>query len=243
MRQAYMMVFDYAADDESIIQHGFNPARFSIQVPKAKRHPHLKAHEIPEFVRAVDAATETTERTRIAAKLVLLCITRKMELLRTKWPEIDFDNARWEIPAGRMKSDRPHVVPLSQQALVLFRRLKELNGSSEFVFPNVRNPRKPMGETTLNRLLERMNYTDRVTVHGFRGTASTILNELGYRADVIEKQLAHVEEDEVRAAYNHADYMEERRRMLQDWADAIDRLCAGKPLRDGNVVPLIARAA
>jgi integrase len=100
-----------------------------------------------------------------------------------------------------------------------------------------------MGETTLNRLLERMNYTDRVTVHGFRGTASTILNELGYRADVIEKQLAHVEEDEVRAAYNHADYMEERRRMLQDWADAIDRLCAGKPLRDGNVVPLIARAA
>jgi integrase len=242
MRQTYMMVFDFAADKEDLIQNGVNPARFSVDVPDSKPHPHLKAHEIPEFVKAIDGATETGERTRIAAKLVMLCITRKLELIGAKWSELDFVNASWEIPAARMKGGKPHVVPLSRQALEHFKRLREIaNGSEcEFVFPNIRDRKKPMGETTLNRLLERLQYTDRVTIHGLRGTASTILNGLGYKSDWIEKQLAHTETDEVRAAYNHADYMIERRRMLQDWADATDRLCAGQPLvvTADNVVQL-----
>lgn len=245
MRMVYAQVFDHAAGDELIIESGFNPARvLSVDVPKSKTHPHLKANEIPEFLRAIDETGETVEQTKLAARLVLLVITRKMELLGARWSELDLDAARWEIPPGRMKGGRTHVVPLSSQAVALFRRLRELS-STDCVFPNVRNQDKPMNRSTLTALLDRLGYKGKVTIHGLRGTASTILNELGYRSDVIEKQLAHVEADEVRAAYNHADYMTERRKMLQDWADAIDRLCAGKPLRaaDDNVIQLQTKVA
>jgi integrase len=238
MRQTYAMVFDYAAGKpEFLIPSGNNPARaLSVDLPDTKHHASLTISEVPTFLKAVDEDTGG-EAVRLAVKLLFLTLTRKMELLGAKWPELDLEAARWQIPADRMKGKRPHVIPLSSQAVAMFRRLKELAGASEWVFPHQHRAGMGMYPDTVNRVFARTGYAGKATPHGCRSTASTALNELGYRSDAIEKQLAHVEADEVRASYNHADYMIERRRMLQDWANAIDRLCAGKPLVD-NVVQL-----
>ena len=125
-----------------------------------------------------------------------------------------------------MKKREPHLVPLSRQAVELLRELHTLTGGRAFLFPNHRNPRACMTATTLNRALERMGFNGKDSIgfsaHGFRATASTILNEIGYRPDVIERQLAHAERNRVRASYNQAEYLEERRVMMQQWADLVD---------------------
>jgi integrase len=243
MRQCYAMVWDHAADKpEFLVKAGENPARaLSVDVPKAKHHASLAINEVPLFLKAVDADTGH-EEVKLAIKLLFLCLTRKMELLDAKWTELDLENSRWQIPPERMKGDFPHVVPLSRQAVAMFRRLKELAGDSEYVF-------RFRAKDTLRRVYERTGYAGKATPHGCRSTASTALNELGYSKDWIEKQLAHTEADEVRASYNFASYMGQRRKMLQDWADAIDRICAGLPLvvepeteKKDNVIPLHAAA-
>jgi integrase len=150
--------------------------------------------------------------------LLLLTFTRKLELVHAPWTEVDLDRAEWVIAAERMKMGKPHVVPLSQQALQCFKELKSLAGSSPFVFPNLGNPRRPMSGTTLNKVFHEIGW-DHFTPHSARSTASTELNKQGWSADAIELQLAHTERNRVRAAYNHADRMEERRRMMQAWAD------------------------
>src|SRR5450759_2006927 len=138
---------------------------------------------------------------------------------------------RWqhgELPAERMKMREPHIVPLSRQAVELLRELHTLTGGRAFLFPNYRRPTSCMTTTTLNRALERMGFTGKdgtgFSAHGFRATASTILNEIGYRADVIERQLAHRERNKVRASYNQAEYLGERRAMMQAWANLIDEM-------------------
>lgn len=244
MRQTYVAVFDYAAGKEFLLGSGTNPARvLSVDVPDTKHHAHLSISEVPAFLKAVDA-DKGPEQLKLAAKLLFLVLTRKMELCGAKWEELDLDAGRWEIPASRMKGKKPHIVPLSDQAVVIFRRLKELAGSSEWVFPGPRGKQHISGDKVL-RLFYRIGYAGKATPHGCRSTASTALNEMGYNADHIERQLAHVEEDEVRASYNHAEFMIQRRKMLQDWADAIDRICAGLPLRseDENVFQLKPKAA
>lgn len=243
MRQAYVMVFDYAAGKEFLIGSGANPARvLSVDLPDTKHHAHLSFPEVPAFLRAVDADTGA-EQVKLAVKLLFLTLTRKMELCAAKWSEIDLEAARWEIPAERMKGKRPHVIPLSTQAVTMFRRLKELADGSEWAFPPLYGKGKHMNSEAVNAVFKRAGYKGKATPHGCRSTASTALNEMGYRPDAIERQLSHVEADEVRASYNFADYLIERRRMLQSWADGIDRLCAGLPLVDGgNVVQLHAAA-
>ena len=143
-----------------------------------------------------------------------------------EWQEIDFDKAEWRIPAERMKMRDVHIVPLSRQSIEVLRELQKHSGNRVHVFPNSVRPITFMSENTMLYALYRMGYHSRTTGHGFRSTASTILNESGFRPDVIERQLAHAERNGVRRAYNHAEYLKERREMMQWWADYIDKATA-----------------
>lgn len=160
--------------------------------------------------------------TQLAWKLMLLTFVRTSELLHAKWEEIYFVKNEWRIPRERMKMDELHVVPLSAQSLAVLQDIKRLSGGWSFLFPSVWTPTKPLSNNTLIGALYRMGYHSRATVHGVRGTASTILNEHGFRADVIERQLAHGERNGVRAAYNHAQYLPERREMMAWWGQYLE---------------------
>lgn len=149
---------------------------------------------------------------------------RPGEIRRAEWSEFDFDNAEWRIPKEKMKMKRPHVVPLASQVIGLLLKLKEFPNNGPFVFPSDRSYSRPMSENTVNGALRRLGYSkEEMTAHGFRSMASTRLNESGlWSRDAIELQLAHVEGNNVRAAYNYAEKLEERREMMQWWADWLD---------------------
>ena len=177
--------------------------------------------------------------TALALKLAPLVFVRPGELRAAQWPEFDLENAEWRIPGDRMKMGEPHLVPLSRQALAILRELKPLARGGKYLFPSLRTRDRPMSDNTINAALRRMGYTsEEQTGHGFRSMASTLLNEQGFPPDVIELQLAHTERNKVRAAYNKAQRLPERRKMMQAWADYLDGLRAG-----GNVVPLRRRRA
>ena len=161
-------------------------------------------------------------QTKLALRLLLLTFVRTIELRGAEWPEIDFDKSEWRIPAERMKMKELHIVPLSRQVVALLRELQQHTGNRKHLFPNQHNPVSFMSENTMLYALYRMGYHSRTTGHGFRSTASTILNENGFMPDVIERQLAHSERNKVRAAYNHAQYLPERRKMMQWWANFLD---------------------
>jgi len=162
---------------------------------------------------------------RCALRLAPLVFTRPGELRHAEWSEIDFDAAEWRIPAEKMKVERPHIVPLSRQAVAILREVQPLTGSGRYVFPSMRSSTRPMSENTVTAALRRMGYSkDEMTGHGFRSMASTRLHELGWTPDAIERQLAHVEGNKVKAAYNYAEHLAERRHMMQAWADYLDGL-------------------
>lgn len=160
--------------------------------------------------------------TALALELLLLTAVRGIELRRAAWTEIDWRGALWRIPAAHMKMRRPHWVPLSTQALARLRELQAITGAGPRLLPNTRQPAALMSATTLNRALAYLGLPH--SAHDFRATVSTHLHEQGWRSDWIERQLAHVETSRTRAAYNHAEYLDERRRMLQAWADWLDTL-------------------
>ena len=165
-----------------------------------------------------------------ALKLAPLVFTRPTELRAARWSEFDLDEKEWRIPADRMKQRRQHIVPLSTQAVRILEDLHDATGDGTYLFPSIRTATRPISDATLLNALRRMGYQKQeMSVHGFRSIASTLLNELGYNRDWIERQLAHGEDNDVRAAYNHAEYLPERRRMMQEWADYLDKL------RDNNV--------
>jgi integrase len=190
--------------------------------------------ELPEFLTKLNAY-DGQPLTRLALKLIVLTFVRSRELRGARWAEFDLERAEWRIPAERMKITAEHIVPLSQQAIAILDELRPLTGGYALVFPGRSNYSKPMSENTLLYAMYRMGYHSQATVHGFRATASTILNEMGFRPDVIERQLAHAERNKVRAAYHRSEYLEERRRMMQTWADYLDGLTS-----DANVIPLRA---
>jgi integrase len=165
--------------------------------------------------------------TRLAMKLMAMTFVRTSELIGARWDEFDLDNARWNIPSERMKMKTPHVVLLSRQAVILLRTLHTLTGSRSLLFPGERNHDKPMSNNTILKALERMGYKGRMTGHGFRGIASTVLHEQGFEHAHIELQLAHQERDNISAAYNHALYLKPRAQMMQWWSDYLDRCAAG----------------
>lgn len=173
-----------------------------------------------------------------ALRLAPLVFVRPGELRGAEWPEFDVGRAEWRIPAGRMKAGEQHVVPLSRQAIAIIEDLRPLTGDVRLLFPSLRTTARPISDMTINAALRRLGYTkDEMTGHGFRTLASTLLNEQGWHPDVIELQLAHKERNKVRAAYNRAERLAERRQMMQAWADYLDALKAG-----GQVVA-IRRAA
>lgn len=163
--------------------------------------------------------------TRCALRLAPLVFVRPGELRQAEWSEFGLEAHEWRIPATRMKMGAPHVVPLSRQAVAILTELHALTGSSKYLFPSVRSWQRPMSDNTINAALRRLGYArDEMTGHGFRSMASTILNEQGWHADAIERQLAHAERNSVRAAYNYAEHLPERRRMMQAWADYLEAL-------------------
>lgn len=169
-----------------------------------------------------------------ALKLAPLVFVRPGELRHAEWSEVDLENATWKIPTEKMKMKSPHIVPLSRQAMEIFKTLKPITGNGRYVFPSLRSTVRPMSNNTVNAALRRLGYSkEEMTGHGFRGMASTLLHEQGWKSDVIERQLAHAERNSVKAAYNHAEHLPERTKMMQAWADYLDGLKAG-----GNVIPL-----
>lgn len=176
--------------------------------------------------------------TKCALQMAPLVFVRPGELRGAEWSEFDLDAGEWRIPAERMKMPTPHIVPLSDQVIEILDALHPLTGERQYLFPSVRTAGRPMSENTINAALRRLGYSGRdMTGHGFRSMASTLLNEQGWNRDAIERQLAHTERDNVRAAYNYAEYMPERRRMMQAWADYLDGLKRG-----ADVVPIKPKA-
>jgi len=238
IRQWSSAIFRYAT---ATLRADTDPAsalKGAVTKPKVKHKLALKVKEIGVLSKQLDCAGGT-EEVRIALKLLLLTFVRPGELRGAYWTEFDIEAAEWRIPAERMKMREPHTVPLSYQAIELLCKLREMGGHGPQLFPNIRDPKRIMSPTTLNRFLERIGYAGKFSAHGFRATASTALNEMNYRTKVIERQLAHRERNTVRAAYNHASYMPERRRMMQEWADFVD---AQRSAPD-NVIPIRGRAA
>jgi integrase len=158
--------------------------------------------------------------------ILALTFVRTGELIGAKWEEIDFGREEWHIPKERMKMRRPHIVPLSRQALAVLKSLHEATGTKIHVFHSQRGQLKHISNGAVLMALRRMGYQGRMTGHGFRALASTILNEKNYPPDVIERQLAHEDEDKIRAAYNRAEYLLERKKMMQDYADYLDGVLA-----------------
>ncbi len=196
--------------------------------PRVKNHyARLEAKEMPELLRKIEAYAGTPV-TRLAMKLMALTFVRTGELIAAHWDEFDLEDAKeWRIPAERMKMKTPHIVPLSKQAIDVLNAIHELRGLSGLLFPGERDHERPMSNNTILGALKRMGYAGRMTGHGFRGVASTILHEQGHRHDIIELQLAHQERDGVSAAYNFATYLPQRRKMMQQWADHLDAMRAG----------------
>lgn len=189
--------------------------------------------QVGPLLRAIDGY-EGHPVVRAALRLLPRVFVRPGELRRMEWVEIDFERAEWRIPAERMKMREAHIVPLARQALTILEDVRPLTGRGRYVFASVRSARQPLSENTLNAALRRLGYDkDEMTAHGFRALASSLLNEQGWPPDVIERQLAHAERNKVRAAYNRASHMGERRRMMQAWADHLDTLAAS-----ANVVAL-----
>ena len=193
---------------------------------RERHHPSITdPEEIGALMRAIDGLNGG-EIVKSALKIAALTFVRPGELRHAEWSEIDLDTAEWRIPPEKMKLRRLHIVPLSRQAVDILRELHMVTGTARYAFPSARSWQRPMSDATVLAALRRMGYSsDEMTGHGFRSMASTRLNESGlWSRDAIERQLAHAERDGVRAAYNYAEHLEERRRMMQWWADFLDEL-------------------
>jgi len=227
MMQSCGKIFMYAIATGRAERNPVPDLRGALKTPVVTHYAFLKATELPSYLKKLDGY-DGSLLTKLALRLLLLTFVRTSELRGAQWTEIDRKKAEWRIPSERMKMKELHIVPLSRQAIAVLRELQMLTGDRQYIFPNQHNPRAYMSENTMLYALYRMGYHSRTTGHGFRSTASTILNEHGFRADVIERQLAHSERNTVRAAYNHAQYLPERREMMQWWSDYLDKIAAKK---------------
>jgi len=223
-------IFDYAV---RTARAEWNPAQALRRTLPTSKPKHfaaiLEPEEIGGLLRAIDGYGGEIA-TRGALQLAALLFCRPGELRRMEWRELNLDQAEWRIPAEKMKSHRPHIVPLSRQAVAILRALQKARGTDpgRYVFSSLRGGGRPMSDATILAALRTLGYSkERMTGHGFRSMASTRLHEMGYPSEIIERQLAHADRDSVRASYNFAEYMPERRKMMQEWADELDRLRAG----------------
>lgn len=228
MNQVISQTFRYAAQ-RGLCQ--FNPAgdlRGVLPTAQKKHHACIRPAEFPELLKKM-AAYQGDPLTVAAMQLLALTFVRTGELIGARWAEIDLSRAEWLIPAARMKMKREHIVPLSKQAIAILKGLQPLTGGKEHVFHSQRGKTKHISNGAVLMALRRMGYQGRMTGHGFRALASSILNERGYNRDAIERQLAHEEANEIRGAYVHlAEYLLERKKMMQDYADLLDTMREGR---------------
>ena len=216
-------IFDYAVMLEIVETNPAYSLRKYIPSKQTDHRPALPREELTEFFRRLILA-EIEPQNRIALILNMLTFLRSTELRGGQWNEIDFDAAMWTVPAQRMKHEKtapkpPHAVPLADWTLELLAELKELTGNTPFLFPSRTKTDGFISDATISRIIERMGYKGRVTPHGFRSLASSVLNEQGFNPDAIERQLAHIENNKIRAAYNRADYLNERKEFMQWYSD------------------------
>lgn len=208
-------VMNYAVNTGLIHANPLTGIRAAFQKPQKQNMPTISPEELPQLMKDISYASIKLV-TRYLIEWQLHTMVRPSEAAGAKWQEIDFENKLWIIPAERMKKKREHAVPLTEQTLDILARLKPLSGHREYLFPADRNPRSHINEQTANMALKRMGYEKRLVAHGLRALASTTLNQQGFDPDVIEAALAHIDKNEVRRAYNRADYLE-RRRVMMDW--------------------------
>ncbi len=217
-------IFRYAALYGKVERNITADLSGALKSHKTTNYPTLTAADLPEFLACLHQHT-TSQQNKIAMQLLLATFVRQGELRKALWTEFDEQEALWRIPALRMKMREEHRVPLSSYALQLLAALRPLTGHSSYLFPSQNRQKNPyMSENTLNKIIKDMGYKDRLVAHGVRALASTILNEHGFRVDVIERQLAHVEPNKVRAAYNRAEYLDERRHMMEWWGNYLQNI-------------------
>ncbi len=234
--QRVRLVFALAVIEGKIPANPASDLKSALKTPVSKNYRHVSIAEFPRLLRDIDDYDHISgvyPVTRLAMQLLALVFTRTKELRTLEWVDIDFEKQLIEIPADRMKMNQPHLVPLSTQSISIIEELKIYTSGSRYLFCQQNNKHKPMSENAVLYALYSMGYHGKMTGHGFRHTASTQLNEMGFRPDLIEKQLAHGDSNKIRAVYNKALYLPERAEMLQSWADYIDVIKQGD-----DVVPL-----
>lgn len=232
MRQYCDQIFRMALIDGRAERNPAADLARALHTPqKGQHYAALTKDQLPIFVRALAADKRLATTTRLGLRLLSLTFVRPGELRQARWEEFDLSQKLWTIPAARMKARQEHLVPLCPQAIAALEELHELTGTCDLVFPSRSNVRRPISENTFRKALHDMGFM--VTAHGFRSTASTYLNEMGFRADVIERQLAHGDRNKVRAAYNRAQYLAERRDMMAHWGDLLTSM-----EREGKVLPI-----
>ncbi|NWN48160.1 integrase domain-containing protein [Pseudomonas protegens] len=237
-------IMTYGVNSGMIFANPLSGIRAVFKKPKKENMAALPPDELPELMMEI-ANASIKRTTRCLIEWQLHTMTRPAEAATTRWADIDFDKRIWTIPAERMKKRRPHTIPLTEHALSLLETLKPHSGHRDYVFPSDRNPRTHANSQTANMALKRMGFQDRLVSHGMRSMASTILNEHGWDPELIEVALAHVDKDEVRSAYNRADYIERRRPMMAWWSEHIQKAAMGSlsvsainQTRDRNVLPI-----
>lgn len=224
--QKITAILQFAAKDERVSHNAARELRGTVETRRVEHMPAMAREELPEFLRRLEVANVYAV-TRLAIKMVLLTLARTQEIRGARWEEFDLEKRLWTIPATRMKMKIEHRVPLSPQALDVLEELRPISGAGELCFPGHHDPSRMMSENAMLYAIWRMGYRGKATVHGFRATGSTILNECGFNPDAIERQLAHAERNKIRAAYHRSEYMEERLKMMNWWADYLDQIKAG----------------
>ncbi len=233
--QTIGVIFRYAVLTGRIQYNPTIDLKGALTPHRTESHPTIQAKGIPDFFVQLEKVA-TSGQNKLAIRLLMLTFVRQGELRQAKWEDVDFEAKEWRLPAHTTKMRDLHIVPLAKQTLAILEELKLLTGWGELLFPSQQRRRHAMmSENTINHVLRKMGYKGKLVGHGFRALAFTTLNEHGFRADVIERQLAHSERNKVRAAYNRAEYLPERRQMMQWWANHLDCIVENE---DSKVVPL-----
>jgi integrase len=194
----------------------------AFKAPKVENRPTIKPEALPDFLRTLDSA-QVTLTTRCLIEWLLHTMVRPGEGAGARWEEIDLETRQWVIPAERMKQKRDHIVPLTEQMVAILETMRPISGHREYVFPSNHKPRESINKSSANMALKRMGYKGQLVAHGLRSLASTVLNEQEFSHDVIEAALAHVDKNSIRATYNRAEYLEQRRVMMQWWSNLIEQ--------------------
>jgi len=219
-------IMNYAVNTGIIHSNPLIGIKAAFEKPKKQNMPSIKPDELPNLMQALSIASIKIV-TRHLIEWQLHTMVRPGEAVKARWAEIDFNAKLWNIPAETMKKKRPHSVPLSGQVLSLLESIKPISGHREYIFPADRNPRGHANESTANAAIKRMGYKGKLVAHGLRSVASTTLNEQGFDHDVIEAALAHVDDNEVRRAYNRADYLKRRTKIMDWWSNHIEECSTG----------------